>query len=326
MALHFFPDPAPAPNSVEEEIERRHMEFVDGFGNDGFFEEALVVSLKQISRICTVYFGEETANAGLDLMVGRYFSDNVAKGGWEYALEEEYSGIYSELPIGHLFHDLDAYANYGIVLTPARDVETRERILRRDVQKAEEFIEAIPLEAWGIDNEHALRLVRKASARLKLDLGQPVKAEDLALLSGLALQSIKNRLSGRSKEINGNRNRIDAHEALAWLSTREEFLPSLWREQDDTSKIEFLDGDMEGALFVPVATDGSRFEPDMHKDGFYYVGNEGHERRFEDYDEALEALQNMMVPVWRRPIEGGNWTRVRGRSWDRVPCECLRKA
>ena len=121
-------------------------------------------------------------------------------------------------------------------------------------------------------------------------------------------------------------NRIEAIDALAWLSVRKNFLLSLWREQDDSSTLALLDGHLEGALFVPVATDGSRFEPDKHKDGFYYIGNEGHERRFEDYDEALEALQNMMVPSWRRPTEGGHWTRVRGISWDRVPRDCLRDA
>ncbi|NNU82198.1 hypothetical protein HMH01_17305 [Halovulum dunhuangense] len=316
MATHHIP--APTSLSVQEEIERRHMEFVDGFGNDGFFEEALVISLRQISRICTAYFGEETAKAGLDAMVGRYFSGLVEEGGWEYALEEEYSGIYSELPVGRLFHDLDAYANYGIVLTPARDVETREQILRRDVGMLQELIAATPLEAWGIKNEHAVRLVHKASARLKLDLGEPVNAEELSLLSGLALQSIRNKLARPYQEIVGNQNRIEAREALAWLSTRKDFLPSLWRQQDDSATLDFLDRPIEDAIFIPVATDGSMFTPDKKKEGYYHVGAEGHECRFEDYDDALAALHKMLIPTWRRPTEGGTWTRVRASGWTRV--------
>ena len=91
-------DTPAADPTVQEEIDARHMEFADNFGNDGFFEEALIKSLKQISCICAVYFGDDVAKTGLDAMVGHYFRELVAEGGWEYALEEEYSGIYSELP------------------------------------------------------------------------------------------------------------------------------------------------------------------------------------------------------------------------------------
>jgi hypothetical protein len=303
---------------VLEEIEARHQDFMEGFGGDGFFEEALITCLGKIEQICTVYFGAETARAGLDAMVGRYFPELVAEGGWTHALDREYSGIYSELPVGHLFHDLDAYANYGIFLGPVRDPAEREPRLQAMVVSAGSFIEAIPLEAWGIVHEHAVRIVRKAEVRFKLDTGKPVNAEELALISGMALQTIKNRLSGSQREIHGNQNRIEAHDALAWLASRKDFLPSLWKEQDDSNFLAAMDGMMAGCIFIPVAKDGSWFSPKVAQDGSYIVGAEGQERRISDFDEALAALQTMLVPTWRRPTEGGTWTRVRGVSWARV--------
>jgi len=305
--------------TISDEVDARHADFAENFGNDGFFEDALITCLGQIDRICTVYFGEEASAAGLDAMVGHYFPKLVAEGGWRHALDEEFSGIYSALPIGGLFHDLDAYANYGIVLAPARDEAIREKLLAAMVTKAEGFLAAIPLDAWGIRHERAVALVQKASARFKLDTGQPVNAEELSAISGLAPQSIKNRLAGTTREIVGNQNKIEAREALAWLSSRKDFRPSLWRQQDDGETINHLEASMAEAVFIPVAADGSAFTTGSSKNGYFYVGAEGYERRFETYDEALLALQAMVTPVWRRPTAGGTWTRVRATGWRRIP-------
>ncbi|NNU81775.1 hypothetical protein HMH01_15145 [Halovulum dunhuangense] len=284
----------PTSHSVQEEIEWRYLAFANCFGNDAFFDGALITSLQQISRICAVYFGEETAKAGIEAMVGRYYPQPVAEGGWELALEMHYSGFYPELPAGDLFHRVEAYAKFGILLTPARDVETREQILRRDVGMVERFLAAIPLEAWGIENEHAVKLVRKASARLKLDLGEPVSAEDLSLLSGFALQSIKDRMVGQFAE-------IPAEAALAWLSTHWGFRPSLWRQQDAIATLDVLENYMEDAIFIPVATDGSSFRPYEQIDDYYHVGAEGHEYRFgvAPCPTTIFTIAMLLMGSWR---------------------------
>lgn len=307
--------------SVEDEIAARHEDFMEAFGSEGFFEDTLVTCLHRIEQICSVYFGTDSARAGLDTMVGRYFPELVKTGGWKHALEEEFSGIYSELPVGHLFHDLDAYANYGIFLRSVPDPAERERVLGEMVEAGKTFIEVIPLKAWGIANEHAVWIVRKASIRFKLDSGEPINAEELALISGLELQSIRNKLAGKTKEIQGNQAKILAADALNWLRYRKDFLPSLWREQDDSDYVAAFDDALTGCLFVPVAKDGTVFSPSVSQDGAFIIGPEGHERRMVDYSEALAALQAMQIPIWRRPTEGGTWTRVRGVSWTRMKPE-----
>ena len=47
------------------------------------------------------------------------------------------------------------------------------------------------------------------------------------------------------------------------------------------------------------------------------------EQRVADYDEALAKLQTAVFPCWRRPTEGGSWTKVRGVDWRRVAREDL---
>ncbi|OSQ52720.1 hypothetical protein MGEO_03535 [Marivita geojedonensis] len=72
-----------------------------------------------------------------------------------------------------------------------------------------------------------------------------------------------------------------------------------------------------------MAPDKSVFHPGLKKDGAYVVGETGSEREFTDFDEALRALQAMLVPTWRRPTEKGRWTQVRGIDWRRVDREEL---
>jgi hypothetical protein len=68
---------------------------------------------------------------------------------------------------------------------------------------------------------------------------------------------------------------------------------------------------------VPVSKDGSRFDPKTcRRNGGYWVGRKGAERKFSSFKDALAALRAMATPRWRRPNTVGNWGLVTGTQWE----------
>ena len=175
----------------------------------------------------------------------------------------------------------------------------------------------------GLDGDRLLVVLRKSLARWKLDNGDPVTADELAILSGRAPQAIKNKLAGQYKEITGSQDHIAAEEASAWLSRQKDYYPSIWREQDNTARLVETDMGLGEVLFIPVAKDGSLYHPGLVRDGKYQIDADGKEREFDTFEEALAALQKMHFPQWRRPTPEGRWTRVRGVDWRRIAVDQL---
>lgn len=72
------------------------------------------------------------------------------------------------------------------------------------------------------------------------------------------------------------------------------------------------------AVRVPVAADGTTFHPGLARRGYFTVGGKGAEEKHDSFDVALEALNRMDTPRWRRPNAAGNWGIVSGRLWKEV--------
>ena len=90
----------------------------------------------------------------------------------------------------------------------------------------------------------------------------------------------------------------------------------MWKEADAPRE----DKDLGQVLFVPVAKDGSWFDPvSCRRSGGYTIGPRGAEEPVHEYQEALARLWRMPVPYWRRPNSAGNWGIVAGISWQRKP-------
>jgi len=309
--------------SLEDELNERDLEFRLTFGNEEVFEDGLLKAIDKTYELMSIFFGEDVATEGYETMVRAALPGEDHSRGWQYCLEDAASGLYSELPVGEVFHGIYAYGYYGISLTTSRTPEQREEVLSRQIEIARRLLALLPLEAWDLEAEGLVTIARRAIARWKLDTGEPVTAEELALLVGKALQTIKNKLAGEYAEIVGSHQRIEATEALAWLSRQKDFRMSIWREQDDTAYFDREEPALEDVRFVPVAKDGTCFHPGLRKDGAFIVDEEGREQSVSDYGEALKILQKMLVPEWRRPGEGGRWMRVRGVDWRRMTMEEL---
>lgn len=52
--------------------------------------------------------------------------------------------------------------------------------------------------------------------------------------------------------------------------------------------------------------------------GYFTVGPKGAEEKHDSFDAALEALNQMATPRWRRPNAAGNWGIVSGCSWKNI--------
>lgn len=236
---------------------------------------------------------------------------------WREALNQARSSVFSETPLGQRFHDLAAYAHFGISLAPS-DVED-EDWLRERVEEAAAFVAVSPLELWlGPDRTGVLEeLALLSSARWALDNGRPVEPAALAIFGGVSAGRMRNMTTGSKRDFTVENGRVPALEALAWLTGRESFWPSIWREQ----AVPFLHGRdtaLAAPRFVPEARDGTVFHPGLLRNGGYMVGPKGAETKLAAFDEALAALQSMPEPFWRRPNEAGSWGIVRGVEWRRL--------
>jgi hypothetical protein len=299
------------------EVDKRRFEFSDTFGSDGFFEVGLIKCIETTSKICSLIFGEDATENGFKEMVGNCLPDSTKEFGWRKALLEEINGLYCELPIGVNFHDIEAYANYGILISASNNEKQRETKIKQLIEHAESFLSLIPLKEWKLEAEHLTMIADKALVRWKLDCQQEITAKELALISGRAVQTIKNNLSN-NKQILGNEYCIKTKDALSYLVGVKEFKKSIWRDQDDTDILKAINAPLEDIYFVPMATDGTVFNPTLQKDGLFIVGSEELEKTYTSFKKALSHLQEMHTPIWRRPTESGVWTQVKSFEWKRM--------
>lgn len=310
---------------IADEVHRRTLEFQELFGNEGFFEDGMIKSLENMYQLCEIFFGREAATIAFNVMVVQILPGEIHKHGWREHLGECFGLIFSDTQLGQVLHDLTAYCDFGVVLTPASDEEKRRLVLAGQIRVVNQLREFLPVETWQLDGERLLHVINKSLARWKLDNGEPLSAEELAVLSGRALQTIKNKLAGPHRELTGSQMRIEADVSMDWLSRLKDYHPSIWKEQQGTPAFVETDSGLGEVALVPVAKDGSIFHAGLRRDGKYLVDSDGTEREIESFDEALAALQRMHFPEWRRPTPEGRWTRVRCVDWRRVPLDELNR-
>lgn len=76
-------------------------------------------------------------------------------------------------------------------------------------------------------------------------------------------------------------------------------------------------------LEVPFAKDGTCFNPTLRRPraGTFTVGPKNAEKRFVNFDEALEFLRANRPACWLRPNSSGDWGVVTEVRWDPLPEE-----
>jgi hypothetical protein len=301
-----------------ERAEIFHEQYGNELNGAATLADVVIAAGEYLRRI----IGAEDVDPGMARMIERVVNTNggpmLPPSEWPAALEEARPSCFSEWHLGPQLHDLAAYALYGIVLDDSQDPAELAARIEDLLEVARAFLDATPLLQWNIAGSDLARLVRLAENRWALDNDQPVEPTALAYFGGVSEGRLRNMMAGANRAFTAVDGRIPAQQALGWLSGREEFWNSIWRDQRlppyGTTRREPVDR----AVFLPVARDGSTFHPALHRGSGFTIGAKGEELQIADFHEALAELQRMPVPYWRRPNESGNWGIVAGVRWERL--------
>lgn len=161
------------------------------------------------------------------------------------------------------------------------------------------------------------QLTDLATARFKVDQDEPLTMGEIALLTGkrdATVTTTAYRKVFPTYEHDGKRYAATA-DVLPWL-VQNGYLPTQGR--DDPSAAAPTAEREEEYLFVPVARDGSIFAPSCASGGRFTVGEKEGETKYDNYQSALEALQRMPTPRWRRPGPKGAPGIVAGVRFERL--------
>ncbi|SNB74170.1 hypothetical protein SAMN06265338_1061 [Rhodoblastus acidophilus] len=302
--------------------EERQLLYIEYGGYDGV-ENILRELCERLSDYLSAIAQPEVVNQALIRILApdhdRKGTEILPSVDWRKVLDDTSGLWFTELPIGGVLFQLGAYANYGIVMSNTEGrVDDAHKKLEELIERAETFYKLSPLDLWGIEpNNDLQKLVQIASNRWALDNGRPVEPVALAIFGGVSEGRMRNMTSGQNKTFSLVDGRIPAQEALAWLSTRDEFWNSIWREDAQPQYGMSREAPIKEAIFLPVARDGSVFHPGLYRGSGYTIGPKGSEDTVEHFENALKTLQEMPTPYWRRPNEKGNWGIVVGIEWAR---------
>jgi hypothetical protein len=280
--------------------------------------EMLIQALEHVEGLV----GEETAAAPLRQLV-----QLVADQG--YPTAETWRDVVDDIfaagsvwPISGRLEDALLYGMYGV--TPENiPLEGRAEWIAALVGEVAAFAARTDVRAFGADGNAIVRIANLASSRHALDTGRgEVDVHSMSVFGSISEGRVRNLLSGSEGALErGPEGGIIAMSALTWLQKRKGFLNSIWAEDeqiasDDGEPVTPVDPDR--MIFVPVARDGSIFNPGLVRSGVFQVGAKGEEQNFSTFTEALSALNAMPVPRWRRPNDKGHWGIVSGIAWQRV--------
>jgi hypothetical protein len=234
---------------------------------------------------------------------------------------------------------LHAYASIGTLLDDDLPASPEQFVARvaGDLKLLATLLDRLPRAAvegsatWNLQMLHDV-----AQARLSFDEGlltAPVSG--LAWLGGVNVKTVQNMLSKGALQAGGP-GAADARSARAWLGARDTWQRSCWREAIEVISsglaapfreletkevsvdiVESEQGKTEW-VYVPKAADGSLFTPELVRQRGWTIGPRGDERSFGDYWRALQVLQQVERPCWRRPNRFGSYNTVVGKDWVRI--------
>ncbi|MBV7410861.1 hypothetical protein [Maritimibacter sp. DP1N21-5] len=238
---------------------------------------------------------------------------------WREVMEDVFSAG-TVWPVGQRFQCALQYGMFGV--TPAA-IATADRAewIEHLVADVSAFASRSDVRSLETSDNPIIRIANLAASRYALDTVRgEVDTLSMAILGRVSEGRVRNLMSGADAQLErGPNGGVMAVSALAWLMKRKEFLRSIWADEDkDETEETNLPVDLEKIIFVPVARDGSMFGPDLKRGGRYQIGAKGEEQHFDTFYEALESLNAMSTPRWRRPNELGHWGIVSGVSWQRI--------
>lgn len=246
-------------------------------------------------------------------------------------------GLTDELWAGYhpavlMLSRLKWYGIKGIYHYTDAEAPAKSEALRQEIELGRTLI-SLMAPAWlstnddleNLEQSHVFwQVINAAQARYALDTGMPLTFEQVVILSGMSRRAVQNDAAkGGPANLKVNVEEVQNEDALTWLRERRNFIPTTYlndQEARQVSMAEQLDEEDDADfIFVPVTDDGIAFLPMLRREGGYQIGKYGDEKYYQDYYEALAALQKMAVPKFRRPNAQGNWGIKVSTDWKRVP-------
>lgn len=307
---------------AHEEHDTRLADFQDGYGNDRDPAWVLGGLMIEVGETITAITGKRIADEAMSIVAR---SLNNFDGDWRSAIEENCSSIFSEWKMGSDLFALAGYAQAGVrAIQEITDADAFCAFIRDTIDSAEALNSQLTINKHvdTIFKQEFSDIVSMAVARWHLDNDAPVQPEGLARLAGISDSRMRSLAKGSDDAVLplNDRREIAASVALSWLKTQPKFKSSIWKSSFDkaTSDKSTMPFPFD-PIFVPESADGSRFLPNLATDKGFQIGEKGDEIFIRDYYEALQHLQMMDPPRWRRPSPvSGKMSVVIGARFVRV--------
>lgn len=252
----------------------------------------------------------------------------------EDLIEELWAGYH---PISLLFSRLSWYGDDAKYHYNDSESWSESDALKGELKLARQFHDWLPSNWLGLSETGGKgafgRVLQIAEARYALDTGDYLTADQIVVLSGVGKRSVQNALSKKEESglIADAEGMITNTVATIWLESRRNFaFTELYRPDESVEENSEIEDegqdDSTEYVYVPVTDDGAVFLPEMYRSSGYQIGKYGDETYHQDYFEALEKLQTMKAPKFRRPNSEGNWGIKVVGQWKRVVLDDLKRA
>jgi len=307
-----------SPEDMLDKVEQIDEELVEVFDKSLEFASLLLqeVSYKQVE---SSYLSFASEIQGTDTLLTKD------------ALKEELWAGYH--PLALLFSRLSWYGDDAKYHYNDSENLADSEALSAELDLARKFHDHLPSNWLPLSETNGKgvfgKVLQKAEARFAFDTNSDLTVDQIVVLSGVGKRSVQNALSKKDElSLSADLNGMISHSiASSWLKLRRNFkFTELYRPDQDNqdnlihSEIENDHGDF---IFVPVTDDGIAFLPELRRTAGYQIGKYGHETYYQDYFDALKALQSMEAPKFRRPNADGNWGIKVLSSWKRVSIKDL---
>lgn len=238
-------------------------------------------------------------------------------------------------PIVLLFSRLRWYGEKALYHYSDSDVLIKSNALIGEIKQARKFNALLPAE-WSrsqvqnVEDKNVFeKILLSAEARYAFDTGKELNLDQITVLSGMSKRAVQNDVAKNSdKNLKVTGDMVTNINARAWLKERRNFIPTKYYHSDEEEgaalnlDVKVLEKDTE-FVFVPVAEDGTVFLPELRQPQGYLIGKYGCETHVENYFDAINQLQVMVSPRFRRPNDEGNWGIKAVDSWKRIPLSDL---